>query len=298
MPDSISNIDWHIAGLGSIAALSNAFGLRHDLNMQPIVRENSQSFCTHFVDLNNDKHVLSSPTSLGNISTINKLLVPLKSYDVVPFLAEVTKKLAPNAQVVLCHNGMGTIDKALSLLPSSANLYFCTTNNGVFKQDRVAHYAGAGDSFWQLVKQGNQNKLTTNSINQILPNAIESNDLEKLLWQKLIVNCAINPLTAIHQVKNGQLAKANFQPIINDIVKEAVLVANAEGIDITFVDMLNKVHTVITQTSENNSSMFQDVLHKRETEIEFITGYLLESATNHNLKLKTNLDIYQQVKTL
>lgn len=289
---------WHIAGIGAIGALSVAHSISQKLKITPIVRANSLSYCKSFVNLAGKQIALPAPSFAPDIKSINNLLVPLKSYDVLPFLSSVQHLLDANSQVVLCHNGMGTIEQALDILPSCANLYFCTSSHGVYKKDRKAHYAGAGESTWKLIRAGNDRVLSNEQMNKILPNAKVVENLDTLLWQKLIINCAINPLTALYQVKNGELANAEYQSEVTEIVKEAVQVANACSINIQYSAMLDKVKQVILHTGSNTSSMLQDVMNKRPTEIEFITGYLLEQAKRQGLTVTTNHSLYQKVKAL
>lgn len=289
---------WHIAGLGAIGSLCHATALSRSVKASAIVRKNSNTFCTHFTDLSGKTIELPKPVHLDEVEVIKQLVIPLKSYDILPFLTQVLPKLHEKAQVVLCHNGMGTIEPALALLPKTVNLYFCTSSHGVFKQGRQAHYAGAGESLWQLIRLGNPNVLTNSAIEALLPNAQKSNDLNLLLWQKLIINCAINPLTAIFKVKNGELATDRFQPQIKAIVNEAVTVAQANEIDISPVAMLKKVNQVITLTAANTSSMLQDRLNQRKTEIDFITGYLINQAQINDIKVPQNQTLFEQVRAL
>lgn len=292
------SINWHIAGLGAISSLCVATGLKNQISITPIVRKNSVNSTIEFIDLNEQTWLLPKGKYLSDIKDISRLIVPLKSYDIEPFLKQIVPKLTASAQVILCHNGLGTIEPALDILPDDCNLYFCTTNNGVFKEENKAVYAGSGPSYWQLVRQGNPEILDNRTLASIFPNATQSSDLPLLLWQKLIVNSAINPLTAIHKVKNGELAEAKFQPVVQDIVKEAVIIANAQGIDIEFADMLDKVQQVIDQTSANTSSMLQDVNNNKPTEIDYITGHILNLAQINNLTIPVNASLFEQVKAL
>ena len=115
---------WYVAGLGAIGSLCAHTGQQSGLNITPVTRVGSQSYSQAFIDLSNKEHLLPTPKSINQIEVISNLVVPLKSYDVVPFLVNVVELLDDKAQVILCHNGMGTIEQALEILPNTVNLYF------------------------------------------------------------------------------------------------------------------------------------------------------------------------------
>jgi 2-dehydropantoate 2-reductase len=62
--------------------------------------------------------------------------------------------------------------------------------------------------------------------------------------------------------------------------------------------MYQKVITVINKTAENTSSMRQDVLNHRKTEIDYMNGYMIKLARQHSLASPVNAQLTQQVKSL
>ena len=118
-----------------------------------------------------------------------------------------------------------------------------------------------------------------------LPKTSWHTDILTPIWHKLAINCIINPLTAIDQVKNGELSSPKYQEVITLLINEISQVLNAEGLSITREKLITTVHQVIEATSDNYSSMHQDIFHKRPSEIDFITGYLLQRA-KHIISLR------------
>ncbi|MCX5891146.1 MAG: 2-dehydropantoate 2-reductase [Deltaproteobacteria bacterium] len=100
----------------------------------------------------------------------------------------------------------------------------------------------------------------------------ERDDIEAVLWEKLLVNVGINPLTALLRVPNGALPEL---PEAWDLALaaafEALAVARAAGINLT-VDPEARLRQVCVATATNRSSMLQDVLAGRPTEIEALNG--------------------------
>jgi 2-dehydropantoate 2-reductase len=102
-------------------------------------------------------------------------------------------------------------------------------------------------------------------------------DIDGLVWGKVIINAAINPLTAILRVPNGALVESEETiGLMRATALEAATVAKANGITLPFPDPVERVKQVATMTATNHSSMLQDVLGQRPTEIDAINGKIVE----------------------
>jgi len=100
----------------------------------------------------------------------------------------------------------------------------------------------------------------------------ETADLEAVLWEKLLVNVAINPLTALLRVPNGALPELpEAWELALAAANEALAVARAAGINLT-VGPEERLRQVCAATAANRSSMLQDILAGRPTEIEALNG--------------------------
>jgi 2-dehydropantoate 2-reductase len=99
-----------------------------------------------------------------------------------------------------------------------------------------------------------------------------SDNVQSLIWGKLIVNVAINAVTALARIKNGQILDFPEAGEISRLaVLEAVEVAGRKGITLPD-DPVGFTREVARATGPNLSSMLQDILRRRPTEIEFING--------------------------
>ncbi|GAG22144.1 unnamed protein product, partial [marine sediment metagenome] len=126
-----------------------------------------------------------------------------------------------------------------------------------------------------------------------------SKDINNLIWNKLIVNVGINALTAITRLKNGELL--NYQgtkDIMSGAVKEAIQVARAVNVKLSYKDSMSKVEAVCRATKDNISSMLQDVLRGKKTEIDFINGAIVKLGKKYQIPTTINDFLTKLVKVI
>lgn len=123
-------------------------------------------------------------------------------------------------------------------------------------------------------------------------------DIETVLWEKLLVNVGINPLTALLQVKNGDLPKIPAAwGLAVAAAAEAKDVARASGIDLT-VDPEARLQEVCTATAANRSSMLQDITAGRRTEIEALNAQVAARGESRGVPTPVNRFLTQLLRAL
>jgi 2-dehydropantoate 2-reductase len=121
--------------------------------------------------------------------------------------------------------------------------------------------------------------------------------LDGMLWGKLVVNCAINPLTALLRIRNGELlGNTEARVILRRAALECASLARARGIALPFQDPFAHVCEVARQTSANRSSMLQDVLRGAPTECDAINGAVVHWGERLNLATPVNEVLYRLVR--
>jgi len=236
------------------------------------------------------------------LDNIRLVIVCVKAYQVLDALSPFLKQLPNQCHILLLHNGMGPHLALAPLIDAQANgrgLSLGTTSQGVLRQaawqikqtgqglTQLGHFTGA--------------ELTEHYRNALLaaiPNSEWVDAIVPCLWQKLAVNAAINPLTALYQCPNGKLAEPDFSGMINSILDELVMVAAHDGVSLDQSFLHDRVYQVIRLTAGNFSSMHQDIAHQRRTEIDQINGYICERAQAHGLSAPVNAELWARVKQL
>jgi len=104
-------------------------------------------------------------------------------------------------------------------------------------------------------------------------------DMRRRLWEKLAINAAINPVTALARVANGALVGPGpLADLARSAAVETATVARADGIDLADETAREAVDSVARETARNRSSMHRDVTRGRRTEIDAINGYVVDRA--------------------
>ena len=123
-------------------------------------------------------------------------------------------------------------------------------------------------------------------------------DIEAVLWEKLLANVGINPLTALFQIKNGELPKnPPAWELAMAAASEALAVARASGIKLN-VDPETRLREVCTATAANRSSMLQDVTAGRQTEIEALNAQVMTRGASHGIPTPVNRLLTQLIRAL
>jgi 2-dehydropantoate 2-reductase len=124
-------------------------------------------------------------------------------------------------------------------------------------------------------------------------------DPEALLWGKLVINAAINPLTALLGVPNGEiLSRPTARALLISLAREAAAVAVALGVRLPYPDPVIAVETIARRTASNRSSMLQDIARNAPTEIDAICGAIVHAGEQVNVHTPINRTMWQLIKAL
>ena len=124
-------------------------------------------------------------------------------------------------------------------------------------------------------------------------------DALSMVWSKLIINAAINPLTALLQVPNGELLeRPAARDLMSVLAQEAASVAFAEKANLPFRDPVAFVEEVARKTAANHSSMLQDIQRGAPTEIDAICGAVVRVGQRHHIPTPINYVCWQLVLAL
>ncbi len=187
-------------------------------------------------------------------------------------------RLAGNAELLLLQNGLGSQQAVAARLPRSRCLFASSTEGAFRDGDFRVVFAGRGHTWLGDPRDTSAPAWLAQLSQAGIPHSWSDDILERL-WRKLALNCAINPLTVLHDCRNGGLRQHPEE--IAALCDELGQLLHASGYDAAARSLLEDVRAVIDATAANYSSMHQDVTRGRRTEI----GYLLGYACQHGQRL-------------
>lgn len=285
-----------ILGLGAIGSLWAANLHKSGHSVAVFTRKTQPSItiqldCDASIELENNK--------LEKLAAADLLLVTVKAPQVIDALSHIADKIDPDCMITLMHNGMGTAEEVQQLLPANP-LILATTTHGAYRKtaNHVSHTGLGTTQLGGYNEKSQQCHFLAEVLQHSLPEVVWNPEIVSALWNKLAINCAINPLTAIEQVTNGTLADDKYRQVLSTIIREVNEVMLAEGIQTSYEQLHSSVFSVIKATEKNLSSMQQDIFHQRQSEIDFITGYLLQRAKAHRIDTPENHALFSAIKQI
>lgn len=216
----------------------------------------------------------------GSIAQQDAIMILVKSYQTAAAIRPVPSICGPSTLVLSLQNGLGADDLLKALLPHAALALGTTSQGATLLEDGLVRHAGKGPTRMGLVSGGDHG---ARAALELLSGLMEQGgwqcevveDIRPYIWEKLLVNVGINALTALCCLRNGQLLHYEDAARLQEaLVAEAYAVAEKEGVDLKhgLEDVLMTVKAVCKATAGNRSSMLQDRLKARPTEIDSING--------------------------
>ncbi|WP_261834912.1 2-dehydropantoate 2-reductase [Vibrio ishigakensis] len=285
-----------VVGLGAIGSLF-AYSLQKAGHQVSVWTRDNALSKTLKLDEHESLNFPANKTQL--LEQADLVLICTKSWQLQNVLEQTLAFIPLSTPIVISHNGMGAIEKAQTLLDGRPILFATTTHGALKKDAETVLHTGIGQT---VIGPYSKQALNLENLAQIfdsaLPNAVWQTNIKQALWNKLAINCCINPLTAIFDCKNGELDTPDSLQIIETLCDEITQVMLVEGYKADSDTLFNTAKSVIKATSANYSSMHQDVSHQRVTEIDYITGYLLDCAKAHAIHTPYNQELYNKIKKL
>jgi 2-dehydropantoate 2-reductase len=291
MSKALHAMTWHILGAGSLGSLWAVRLARAGVPVQLILRDQArlaayqQAGGLTLIE-NGQRHL--QPIAAHTLETldaeqpIERLLLTCKAYDAVTAIRALAPRLSASSEVILLQNGLGSQQQVAELL-TPIRCIFASSTEGAFRQsDFCVVFAGAGHTWlgdpqnpmlpaWlaELASAGIGHQWTAAILSQ--------------LWRKLAINCAINPLTVLHDCRNGELR--NCPSEISQLCRELTALLHACGQAQAASELHHEVLRIIDATAANYSSMQQDVSRQQRTEISYLLGYACAEASRQQLQL-------------
>jgi 2-dehydropantoate 2-reductase len=245
--------------------------------------------------------VTSSPDEIGYADLI---LICVKSYDTLSATNSIARIVGNNTVILTLQNGLTNVEIISSILGEDKILAGVTSHGATMLDIGYIRHAGVGDTvIGKPVKSETVTDKKVEYIAEILKSAgflpkISCN-IWSFIWGKLIINSAINPITAITKLTNGELPEhEETKRLLRMTVQESARVAYASHVSLPYDDPVSAVEFVCRSTALNVSSMLQDILKMKQTEIDAINGAIIDKGRDVGIETPINQALTYLVKSI
>ena len=295
---------WHILGAGSIGGMWASYLAQAGYEVTLLLKD--QNAATQFYR-SSLRLEIGSEVLLADVNSsvaaeceqeIEWLLVTTKSFSTLDALETVDNYLAPNCAILLLQNGIGNQQAIVDRYPNVSVVAGVTTDGAYRRNAFDIVHASNGKTMFGSISPSRQCRLEDlqRCFDQLQLEINFVNNIWPEIWEKLAINCCINPLTALQQCRNGELLdSADNLDQIRALVVEIQDVMQAINLGFTFPDLYDRVITVIEATAENYSSMYADVQAERKTEIEQINGFICQQGDKFDIETPANRAVLKAI---
>jgi 2-dehydropantoate 2-reductase len=230
------------------------------------------------------------------------VVVLVKAFDTQAAAARLAGRIRAKTPVLTLQNGLGNAEALAACLKPEQVLAGTTTFGALRDSPGTVRLTGRGECVvgaWDRAAQRHARPVAELLSSAGIPCAAVSNVLP-VLWKKLAVSAAVNPLTAILRVPNGELLRRPaLRPLIAEIVEEVWRVAARHQVPLpTPPELVAEVERVCRGTASNRSSMLRDVEEARPTEIGFINGAVVRLGRERGTLAPANLALAALVEAI
>ena len=250
------------------------------------------------IDTNGNEHqfeVQATDDPLDCVGTKHALVL-VKAWQTERAAEQLRECLAKDGLAVTLQNGLGNYETLTQSLGSNRVALGTTTTGATLLGPGLAKAGGEGIVSIEQHQAISPIEAALRSANF---NVHIVDDAQSLVWGKLVINAAINPLTALLRVTNGELLeRPSALEMMGTLACEAAQVAKAENVDLPFDDPIAAAEDVARKTSANRSSMLQDVLRNAPTEIDAICGAVVNAGKKHGINTPANWACWKLIKAI
>ena len=246
---------------------------------------------------------IPATTDIAAIGPVDAIIIFTKSMHTEGAIIKAQEIMGADTPVITFQNGLGNIG-ILERYVGRERVVAGITNYPTDLLDPGAIRTD-GTGYTKLMALGKAGAIVCAEVAALLKadgmNCEISDDIMKEIWEKLAFNNAMNAITALTRQRVGHMGGSPYGfELCSLIAREVCDVAKAEGVFADYDSVIATFRKVLDPNESGNhlTSMLQDVLKKKQTEIDSICGAVMEKAAEHDIKTPHLKTIYNLIKVI
>jgi len=233
-------------------------------------------------------------TSATELSPVDWVVIATKAHHTATLGDWLTPLVGPQTRVVLLQNGIDHAARVAEWVDADrvvpGIVYLAAEKSG---HDLVIRH---GSGTIALPVSTNAHEFGAMFDGRV--NARFTADFELECWNKLIINSALNPLTALHDRTMEVAHDPAIRPALFELLDEGAAVAQAAGVAFDTTHRAAMVDTIDALPPVATTSMLLDRRHGRALEYDYLTGAIIAAADRHGVAVPRLRDIHHRLVTL
>jgi 2-dehydropantoate 2-reductase len=241
----------------------------------------------------NETFRLEADAQIREIPQRTLIFLTTKAYDSEKAVEGISRLLRKDTVILVLQNGLENEEIVKRAVGHKAKVLRGITSMAAefFQAGEVKYWTGET----AIERDGVGEEIAAVMNNSGLETRVSKN-INNETWRKIVLNSVINPLTAIFRVRNREIFTQPLAEVRHQIIRECVQVGNAEGV--TFPKDLEKEIGKEIISYANYSSMCQDIMRGKRTEIDFLNGRIVELGARHHILTPVNETLVHLIKFL
>lgn len=244
---------------------------------------------------------LNATLSAVDAAPAELIVMFVKAYDTEQACKDALPAVGADTVVMTLQNGLNNVSSLISVFGRERVIAGVTAQGATLIGPGLVRHAGEGQTHLGEL-DGRETERLKRVATALRQSGIEveiSVSVKSQIWGKLVVNAAINPVTALLRARNGLLLDwPETRILMAAAAREAAAVARAQGIQLPYDDPVARVETVCRLTASNRSSMLQDVERGVRTEIDYINGAVVREGEAKGIPTPVNWTLTQLVRAM
>jgi 2-dehydropantoate 2-reductase len=283
-----------ILGAGSIGSLFGGLLSRNNNVTLVCRKEHSKAIGKKGLKITGKTNIVVWPKAAETLAALGRpdvLFITVKSYDTAIAAKQARKIVGKDTMVVSLQNGLDNLETIKKTMGNSIIIGAITSHGAMLVAPGNVRHTGIGETVIGAFSKCTGKDLK--NVSKLLEDAGIKNriskDIKKGVWEKVLVNAAINPLATVLRKKNGALVdNPEMQDIMRLAVSEGVKVAISQKVLLDEKKTFEKALSVAMLTRNNKCSMLQDMERGRRTEIDHINGALVRLGHKKKINVPVN----------
>ena len=237
---------------------------------------------------------LHAVTSLDSVEPGTLVILTTKVSSTVAAITPIVQLLTPSVTILCVQNGLYSELLVRDLVGDRAvTLRAITQVGAILRGPGVVEHTVAG---YTLVEAHERATLIAELLTASGLDARVIPDMKVAMWQKVVFNCVINPITAITGSTVGSIVDPRLAPIKRLVIDECLAVAAADGVtfDVDFMELIDHAFA----SAATIASTLQDLQKGRRTEIDHLNGAVVALGEQHGIACPVNAALTTLIKQL